>query len=155
VLCWINLDPRKVFVKPLICAILRMQPCKVAGWIGGMCATCHRHPASETSSAQVPECIMMIVCLASMLSHAQGMGPAFTAAIVRQLGVTGTAALVGRFEGPLTGDLVQHFGPGKSTLSGSCLPLSNQPVLHMPEASQPCDLLCIWSQLLQHGWTYA
>jgi hypothetical protein len=40
------------------------------------------------------------------------MGPAFTAGIVQQLGVTATAALVGRFEGPLTGDLVQHFGPG-------------------------------------------
>lgn len=40
------------------------------------------------------------------------MGPAFTAGIVQQLGVTATAALVGRFEGRLTGDLVQHFGPG-------------------------------------------
>jgi hypothetical protein len=67
---------------------------------------------------------MMIVCLASMLSHAQGMGPAFTAAIVRQLGVTGTAALVGRFEGPLTGDLVQHFGPGKSTQFENLQPIS-------------------------------
>jgi hypothetical protein len=44
--------------------------------------------------------------------HMQGMGPAFTAGIVQQLGVTATAALVARFEGPLTGDLVQHFGPG-------------------------------------------
>lgn len=42
----------------------------------------------------------------------QGMGPAFTADIVQQLGVTATAALVGRFEGRLTGDLVQHCGPG-------------------------------------------
>jgi len=33
----------------------------------------------------------------------QGMGPAFTAGIVQSLGVTSTAALVGRFEGPLTG----------------------------------------------------
>jgi hypothetical protein len=41
------------------------------------------------------------------------MGPAFTAGIVQQLGVTATAALVARFERPLTGDLVQHFGPGE------------------------------------------
>lgn len=58
--------------------------------------------------------------------HLQGMGPALTAGIVQQLGVTATAALVTRFEGSLTGDLVQHFGPGKhrcvnSQLGGSSM----------------------------------
>jgi hypothetical protein len=40
------------------------------------------------------------------------MGPSFTAGIVSSLGVSPTAALVAQMEAPLTGSLVQHFGPG-------------------------------------------
>jgi hypothetical protein len=66
----------------------------------------------------------------------QGMEAGFTAGIVNQMGVTTTAALVQRFEGPLTGSLVQvrrvHVcvgGGSKEAVSwgSGCLPcLSSQ-----------------------------
>lgn len=58
------------------------------------------------------------------------MGPGFTAAIVRQLGVTSTAALVGRFEGHLTGDLVVHFGPSEF-LSTCCATVQCSHTFHL------------------------